>query len=51
MDFQTFTDIVQKEILASGKRKEICGECQWNSICENQKEQMGKNNHVLNYEL
>ena len=23
-----------KKILASGKRKEICGNCQWNSICE-----------------
>ena len=42
MDFQTFTDIVQKEILASGKRKEICGECQWNSICENQKSRWEK---------
>ena len=37
MDFDAFTAKVQKEILSSGKRKEICGKCQWNSICENQR--------------
>ena len=42
MDFQTFTDIVQKEILESGTRKEICGECQSNSICETQKSRWEK---------
>ena len=42
MDFDAFTGIVQKEILASGKRKEICGNCQWNSICENQKSRWEK---------
>ena len=37
MDFDAFTSKVQKEILSSGKRIEICGKCQWNSICENQR--------------
>ena len=42
MDFDDFTDVVQKKILASGKRKEICGNCQWNSICESQKSRWEK---------
>lgn len=42
MEFDDFTDVVQKKILASGKRKEICGKCQWNSICENQKSRWEK---------
>ena len=42
MEFDDFTDIVQKKILASGKRKEICGNCQWNSICESQKSRWEK---------
>ncbi len=37
MDFAAFTAKVQKGILSSGKRTEICGKCQWNSICENQR--------------
>ena len=27
----------RKKLLAMDKRKEICGNCQWNSICEEQK--------------
>ena len=42
MEFDDFTELVQKEILASGKRKEICGNCQWNSICESQKSRWEK---------
>ena len=42
MEFDDFTDVVQKKILASGKRKEICGNCQWNSICESQKSRWEK---------
>lgn len=42
MEFDDFTGIVQKEILSSRKRKEICGNCQWNSICENQKSRWEK---------
>ena len=37
MDFGEFTRTVQEKILAADKRKEICGNCQWNSICEEQK--------------
>ncbi len=37
MEFREFTQQVQEEILASDKRSEICGNCQWNSICEEQK--------------
>lgn len=28
-----FSKLVRDRILAAGKRKEICGSCQWNSIC------------------
>lgn len=42
MEFDDFTDVVQKKILASGKRKEICGNCQWKSICESQKSRWEK---------
>ena len=42
MDFDAFTAKVQKEILSSGKRTEICGKCQWNSICENQRSRWEK---------
>ncbi len=37
LEFQEFTELVQKKILAEGKRGQICGSCQWNSICEEQK--------------
>lgn len=37
LDFNVFTGIVQEKILAADKRKKICGNCQWNSICEEQK--------------
>ena len=37
MEFKEFTHQVQKKILATDGRKEICGNCQWNSICEEQK--------------
>ena len=36
MDFREFTDQVQNRILEPERRKEICGNCQWNSICEDQ---------------
>lgn len=42
MDFDAFTSKVQKEILSSGERIEICGKCQWNSICENQRSRWEK---------
>ena len=37
LDFATFTKTVQEKILTTDKRREICGNCQWNSICEEQK--------------
>ena len=37
LDFRDFTERVQKDLLASGQRKEICGGCKWNGICENEK--------------
>ncbi len=33
MPFLTFASVVQTRILASGKRTEICGGCQWNEWC------------------
>ena len=43
MEFDDFTDVVQKKILASGKRKEICGNCQWNEICANKQSRWKRN--------
>lgn len=37
MDFSEFTQRVQKRILETGKREEICGDCQWNEICGSRK--------------
>lgn len=28
-----FLDLVQKRILRTGKREEICGDCQWTDLC------------------
>ena len=41
LEFKEFTHQVQKKILATDGRKEICGNCQWNSICEEQKSRLG----------
>lgn len=35
MTFREFVDSVQKNVINTGKRVEICGNCQWNDICEN----------------
>ena len=32
--FREFVEKVQDKILAPGKRTEICGDCQWGSICD-----------------
>ena len=37
LNFDDFTEKVQNQLLETGKRKEICGGCKWNSICENEK--------------
>ena len=31
--FGEFTSLVQEKIIAKGLREEICGDCQWSSIC------------------
>ncbi len=33
LPFGAFTARVQEKILAPGLRREICGDCQWNSVC------------------
>ena len=33
LTFREFVDNVQKNVIQSGKRSEICGNCQWNEIC------------------
>ena len=36
MPFTQFVKNVQEKIIETGKREEICGDCQWNRICESQ---------------
>lgn len=31
--FKDFAASVQKNILSPGKRKDICGDCEWNGLC------------------
>lgn len=31
--WQDFAGMVRERVLEAGKREEICGDCQWNSIC------------------
>lgn len=33
MNYHDFETLVQQKILLPGKRKEICGNCQWDSLC------------------
>ena len=33
MTFNKFKKLVYDNILIAGKREEICGKCQWNSLC------------------
>ena len=33
LSFREVVDNVQKNIIETGKREEICGGCQWNEIC------------------
>lgn len=40
--FDDFTEKVQNQLLVTGKRKEICGDCKWNGICENEKSRWEK---------
>ncbi|SER89846.1 DUF1284 domain-containing protein [Lachnobacterium bovis] len=34
IEYGKFREIVRNKILRKNLRKEICGDCQWNSICE-----------------
>lgn len=34
MPFLDFEKLVRDKILLPGKREEICGNCQWNSLCQ-----------------
>lgn len=33
LEFDIFVQKVEKHILSSGRREEICGRCRWNTIC------------------
>lgn len=33
MNYLTFSALVEKTVLRPGKRTEICGDCQWSSLC------------------
>ncbi|MGN0376150.1 MAG: DUF1284 domain-containing protein [Suilimivivens sp.] len=33
VNFKEFEKLVDEKILAAGRRREICGGCQWESIC------------------
>lgn len=33
LNWLDFEELVNTKILAAGKRKEICGNCQWDSVC------------------
>ena len=43
MSFQEFVENVQKNVIESGKRVEICGNCQWNEICANKQSRWKRN--------
>jgi len=36
MSFLDFERLVHQHILCPGKRKEICGNCQWDSLCHDE---------------
>ena len=36
VSFGVFTALVQERILGPGRRREICGGCQWDSLCSGQ---------------
>lgn len=33
LKWEQFQELVREQILLKGKREEICGDCQWNSLC------------------
>ena len=40
--FPEFTEAVQKKIIETAKRTKICGDCQWNRICQEQPSRWSK---------
>ena len=42
-DRKEFVENVQKNVIESGKRVEICGNCQWNEICANKQSRWKRN--------
>ena len=40
--FAEFTKTVEQKIIAAGKRDQICGDCQWNRICQEQPSRWSK---------
>ena len=42
MPFAEFEELVYRHILRSGKRQEICGDCQWNDLCHFKKKKRKK---------
>ena len=36
LTFSQFTSAVQQKIIQTGNREKICGDCQWNRICQEQ---------------
>ncbi|MCD7883612.1 MAG: DUF1284 domain-containing protein [Lachnospiraceae bacterium] len=41
LEFREFARLVQEKILSAGKRGEICGSCQWETICANRESRWG----------
>lgn len=47
LTFAEFTKIVQQKIIEAGKREEICGDCQWNRICQSQPSRWGQGHWIF----
>lgn len=46
MPFMEFFHLVYEKILLTGKREEICGDCQWNALCFLDGKEEERNEHV-----
>lgn len=47
LTFAEFTKIIQQKIIEAGKREEICGDCQWNRICQSQPSRWGQGHWIF----
>lgn len=36
-----FSRLVEEKLLCAGKRSDICGDCQWNDVCEKKEKEKG----------